>query len=216
MIIKNTIAQLFRSTSLSITLLGTLLGTLLVALPSQVSASEFYVEGSLSLSQPDGGSDSDLELTTTPRIIAGIKLSPNVSAEAGFYYLYTEQGSEEEDIVGQYTISTNSRDILLGLKGQLDISKRIAFYGRAGALLWNTEMEVEEEFYGKIEGGKDSESDNGIGYYLSGGMIIRFNQRLYLDLYLSHHQRDDVFGDDSDYPVDISESIGGVGLGLAF
>ena len=212
MIIKKSITQRLRSTSLSITLLG----ALLVSLPSQVSASELYVEGSLSLNQPDGGSGSDLELTTSPRIIAGIKLTPNVSAEAGFYYLYTEQDSEKEDIVGQYVVSINSRDILLGLKGQLDISKRIAFYGRAGALLWNTEMEVEEEFYGKVAGGKVSESDSGIGYYLSGGMIIRFNQRLYLDLYLSHHRRNDVFKDDSDYPIDITESIGGVGLGLAF
>ncbi len=202
-----------RSSTLPLTLLLT---ALLTGLSHQAAATEFYLQGSLALSQPDGGSDSDLELTTSPRIIAGLAFTPNVSAEVGFYYLYTEQDSEKEDVVSQYLVSITSKDILLGLKGQFNINNRIAFYGRGGMLLWNTELELEENFWDIIPGGKVSDDDSGVGYYLSGGIIIHFTERLYMDAYLSHHQRNDIFKDDSNYPIDVTETLGGVGLGFSF
>ena len=200
--------------SLSATLLLTLLLTITAS--QHTSATEFYLQGSLALSQPDGGSGSDLELTTSPRLIAGLAFTPNISAEVGFYYLYSEQDAEKEDVVSQYLVSISSQDILIGLKGQFNINKRIAFYGRGGLLLWNTELEVEENFWDIIPGDTVSEDDRGVGYYISGGMTIHFTERLYLDTYLSHHQRNDIFKDDSDYPIDITETLGGVGLGFSF
>ena len=200
--------------SLPTTLLLTLLLTITAS--QHTSATEFYLQGSLALSQPDAGSGSDLELTTSPRIIAGLAFTPNISAEVGFYYLYTEQDSEKEDVVSQYLVSITSKDILLGLKGQFNINKRIAFYGRGGLLLWNTELEVEENFWDIIPGDKVSEDDSGEGYYISGGIIIHFTERFYLDAYLSHHQRNDIFKDDSAYPIDVTETLGGVGLGFTF
>jgi len=179
-------------------------------------ATEFYLQGSLALSQPDGGSGSDLELTTSPRIIAGLAFTQNISAEIGFYYLYTEQDTEKEDVVSQYLVSITSKDVLLGVKGQFHINNRIAFYARSGLLLWNTELEVEENFWDIIPGDKVSDDDSGVGYYISGGIIIHITERLYLDVYLSHHQRNDIFKDDSAYPIDITETLGGVGLGFSF
>ena len=189
---------------------------LLTALSHHAVATELYLQGSLALSQPDGGSGSDLELTTTPRIIAGLTVTPNISAEVGFYYLYTEQETEKEDVVSQYHVSITSKDILLGLKGQFNINNRITLYGRSGLLLWNTELEVEENFWGIIPGDKVSDDDRGVGYYISGGITIHFTERLYLDTYLSYHQRNGIFKDDSTYPIDITETLGGVGLGFSF
>ena len=193
-----------------------LLTTLLTGFSHQAGATEFYLQGSLALSQPDAGSGSDLELTTSPRFIAGLAFTPNISAEVGFYYLYTEQDSEKEDVVSQYLVSITSKDLLLGVKGQFNINNRISFYGRGGLLLWNTELEVEENFWNIIPGDKVSDDDNGVGYYISGGIIIHFTERLYMDAYLSHHQRNDIFKDDSAYPIDITETLGGVGLGFSF
>ena len=82
-----------RLKKLSTTLFLTLL---LTVLSHPAVATEFYLQGSLALSQPDGGSGSDLELTTSPRIIAGLAFTENISAEIGFYYLYTEQDTEKK------------------------------------------------------------------------------------------------------------------------
>jgi len=181
-----------------------------------VSAEEFYIQGSLALSDPDAGSDSELTSTTAPRIIAGFIISPNFSAEVGYYYLYTEQDEEKEDVISQYKVDITSQDILLGLKGQFNINKTVSLYSRSGLLLWNTELELTERFWGTIPEGSRTADDNGIGYYLSAGMTLHFTSHLYMDLYLSHQRRDGILKEDSDFPIDITETSSGVGLGYTF
>ncbi|OUS30127.1 hypothetical protein A9Q99_06495 [Gammaproteobacteria bacterium 45_16_T64] len=179
-------------------------------------ALEFYGQGSLAISQPDSDGDVDLTLTTSPRLLAGISLTPNFSVEAGYYYLYTEQDEEESDTTGQFNVSITSSDFLLGGKGQVNLNRLISLYVRGGALFWNTELELEEEFFGIVDGGKISKKDDGIGYYLSGGIVLHFTKRLYMDAYLATHQRTGVFEEDSERPIDVTETLGGVGIGFKF
>jgi len=181
------------------------------------TAKAFYVTGSLAVNQAttDRG-DADLDQTVSPRIIAGFNLTANFATEAGLYYLKTEQGQTAEDTTSQYKTSLTSRDFLLGLKGEFPISREISVYGRGGLLFWNTELETKENFFGTYTGGTRKADDDGIGYYLSIGITHQFNRQLYLDAYIGHHQRDGILKEDSNFPIDLSETLLGVGIGFAF
>lgn len=175
-----------------------------------------YMQGALAFSNPDAGSQSDLKSNVTGFFIGGIELNQYISPELGFYTFSTEQKSTEYDAVSQYRIAIDSRDFLIGLKAQYPLASRVKWYLRGGALIWDTEFELREDFWNIIPGGSVSQSDDGVGYYLHTGLNLFASDLLYMNLFIGRNQRNNIFEETSDYPIDLAESIAGFGFGFSF
>ena len=191
--------------------------SMLLPFAAQTSLAEnAYMGFSSAFSHPSSGGDSDLENSLSLRLFVGVPLNSHVALELGYNKFHTEQDSREEDNVSQYRVEINSDDILLGIKGLVPLNKYLALYLSAGWLFWDTEFELEESFWDITPGGIDTVTDKGTGYYISSGIKFHFHKNVYVDAYLSRHQRNDIFADVSDYPVNIRESLVGLGVGFSF
>ena len=191
--------------------------SMLVPFSAQISLAEnAYMGFSSAYTHPSSGGDSDLENSLSLRLLVGVPLSSHIALELGYNKFHTEQDSREEDNVSQYRVEINSDDILLGIKGQVPLNKELMLYLSAGWLFWDTEFELEEYFWDIIPGGIDSVADKGTGFYISSGIKFYFHKQVYVDAYISHHQRNDIFADVSDYPVNIRENLVGIGVGFSF
>ena len=89
-------------------------------------------------------------------------------------------------------------------------------YSRIGVLLWDTELTVKESFWNEAPDESIKANDNGAGYYVSVGYKRMLSDHIYLDLYLGHNQRNNIFEDSSTYPIDIRETLYGMGVGYQF
>ena len=182
------------------------------------AASELYIQGSIAISNSDINIKGvDLTQSTVYRVIGGANLLTNFSVEGGLYRYKSEQ-ERQEDGAGQYETNFVSQDYLLGIKGHFPLNRKLSIYGRGGLLFWNTEFEVKETYSGSIPSKKSSIDDKGIGYYLSTGGTYHFNKNIYMDAYVSYHQRDELFKKESapGPAMDITETLIGIGLGFSF
>lgn len=160
----------------------------------------------------DAGSAADFDNSVFVEGFGQLQFTPHLALELGIGYA---TGTEDTgtDNTGSYSIDITSTDYFGGVRFDTRSWGALNGYGRGGLLYYRSEIEFAEDFFGLKPGGELEEVEEGIGYFLEGGIAFRLAPGVKLDLGISYRVRQDYF-EDSGRPFDM-EQLGGT-IGLVF
>lgn len=151
----------------------------------------------------DAGHDSDFDNSAVLDVFGQLRFSPHMALELGYVYsaTTTDQGADNQ---GTYQLDIASNDFYGGMRLQTRDWGGWSLYGRIGLLYYRSEIEFSEAFYDLKPGGEIEEIEEGIGYYLGGGVSYAVTPSLLLDAGFTYRVRQDFF-DDSMRPFDMDQ-----------
>lgn len=176
-------------------------------LAAMAQGSELAFGGSVAFLANDGPSGSDFDNSAR---IEGLLFRPvnnNLWVEAGLSQT-TQTEDADSDNTGRYKLKMQFSDVFAGVRLNSNAMNGLTVFGRAGALYYYSDIDFEESFYDLKPGGKLSEVEEGTGFYLGGGVALKLNQNIALNLELTYREHSELF-DRSRNEFDMEE------LGLA-
>lgn len=138
-----------------------------------------------------------------------------LAATAGL--LLTEEIPEkpQTDVAGDYRGIIETQAIILSIRPEHAFSVRNKVYGRAGVLVYQTELQVEQYFGTGLPNGTTSADTDGYGYMVAAGWAHNFTRRFSLQVELNYMVQSDLF-EESPNAFDLTSSSGGFGFAYAF
>lgn len=158
---------------------------------------------------PKGG---DLDVGEAITIEVGRWFTNNFGLEMGVSAL-RDAKEEHSDNRGTYELNLESEDTYIGPRISTNHFDTFRVFGSGGVLYSRVNIEVKEEFFDLKPGGSASDRDEGIGYYLSGGISIALPGRVDLTAAVRYRQRLDVL---QTYAGDVDIDDTSINIGAAF
>lgn len=131
--------------------------------------------------------------------------------------LVTEEIREkpQEDLAGQFRGIIQTNAITLGLRPKYAFSERNGVYARAGVLVYQTELQVEQFFGAGLPNGTTADKTSGFGYLLAAGWAHSFTPRFSMQFELNYMAQPNMF-DESPNAFDLTSTSFGLGIAYAF
>lgn len=156
----------------------------------------------------------DLDVSEAYTLEMGRWFTHNFGLEMGVSAL--RDGKEEgEDNRGSYEVKLESEETYIGPRISTDHFDTFRVFASGGVLYSRVNIEVEEEFYGLKPGGRASDRDESVGYYLSGGISFALPGRVDLNAVLRYRQRPGVLETYSG-EVDVNDTSLNIGAAFRF
>lgn len=154
----------------------------------------------------------DLDVGEAFTLEVGRWFTNNFGVEMGVSALRDakEEGSDNR---GTYELNLESEETYVGPRISTNHFDTFRVFGSGGVLYSRVNIEVKEEFFNLKPGGSASDRDEGIGYYLSGGISFALPGRVDLNAVLRYRQRLDVL---ETYAGDVDLSDTSLNIGAAF
>ena len=131
--------------------------------------------------------------------------------------LLTEEIPEKQqtDAGGDYRGINETQAIILGVRPEHAFSARNKVYARAGVLVYQTELQVEQYFGTGLPNGTTSFDTDGFGYMVAAGWAHNFTRRFLLQVELNYMMQSYLF-EESPNAFDLTTSSAGFGFAYAF
>jgi len=156
------------------------------------NATSWYGHAVTGIAFPDAGGGSDLSEALSIGIGVGWCVNHNLSFELALEQL-VEAEDEGSDNVGEYTLTFDNTDVTAGIRYRFDRLGKITPFASLGWLYYNTEVTLEERFYGLRPSGEVDSTQTGTGYYFAGGIEITLNRQLSIVPEIQYAKRQDLF-----------------------
>ncbi|MAR93184.1 MAG: hypothetical protein CML06_20235 [Pseudomonadales bacterium] len=156
--------------------------------------------------------DADFDETFSAELGARWRLQNPLYLETAVAGVNGPETERKADNTGQYQLTLNGFDLLAGLQYRHPLGSALEAQVRGGLLWYRLELELEEEFFSLKQGGTDSETDQGWGYYLGAGVSRSLNSDWRWSGSILYRQRRDMLGD-SERPFDVTSF--GLAAGIA-
>lgn len=121
------------------------------------------------------------------------RLTPRLSLIAGLSQT-TDAIDQQQDNTSRFELSINSLDLNLGLRYQLNLNDQWHAGGQLGLLAYQSEVKLEEDFFGFKPSGNTVQNENGIGYFVALSVGTKFEDWL-IEFEVSNKERLDYFKD---------------------
>lgn len=155
---------------------------------------------------------ADLDAAGYYSLEVGRWFTANFGVEMGLSAL-RDSREDGEDNRGSYTVKLDASETYVGPRVSTSHFNAWRFFGSAGLLYSQVDIEVEEEFFGLKPAGKTSDSNNALGYYLGGGVSYAPPGRLDYTAVARYRHRPGVI---EAYSGDTDINDASISLGLAF
>lgn len=166
-----------KHTKLSLTLA---VATLLAA---HTASADFYISANAGISSVD---ESGFENATSFQVFGGYQFGRHVAAQVGYVDLgsFDAESNVLSDLGAEYDVTVNDASVEISgteisVVGILPFSERFSGYAKAGAFIWDSEIDV------TVSGGGASasanEKDDDVDSLIGLGLAFEINQRLSLN-----------------------------------
>ncbi|RDH82894.1 MAG: hypothetical protein DIZ80_11540 [endosymbiont of Galathealinum brachiosum] len=181
-------------------------------------AEDMFVDTNILYTIPDAGGSDDFHTGKIIHINYNYYYLPWLAVTSGAFFSEEIFDEPRTDIVGTYQASVKTYGVTIGLRPEYTFSKRNKIYGKAGILLYDTKLNVQEFFEAGSPGGTSSDSTDGDGYFLAIGWAHSFTDKVSFQLELNSQVQLDLFDGETsaDNVFDLTNSGFSVGLAYAF
>lgn len=195
---------------LTLTLLGcTGLTTSAFAAPFAVEPHWAGVQLGISKLEVDGG---DLDDASDFSLELGRWFTANLGVELGLSTLRDAKESGEDNR-GTYIVTVDANEFYVGPRLSTSHFDVWRFFGSAGLLYSEVDIEVEEAFFDMKPGGTKSVSEKATGYYVGGGLSYAPPGRVDFSAQVRYHHRPGVI---ESYAGEVDIDDASLNLGVAY